>query len=64
MVVEKNGYRGVGVPIKLGRTPPSVRRPPPDFAIDNREILRVAGYSDAEIDALMECGAVIKERGQ
>lgn len=29
MVIEKEGYRGVASPIKLGRTPATYRRPPP-----------------------------------
>ena len=62
MVVEKDGYRGVGPPIKLSRTPPSVRRKPPAFAADAREVLALAGYADAEMDALMESGAVVMKR--
>jgi len=31
MVVEKDGYRGTGNPIKLSRTPASVRSVPPQF---------------------------------
>jgi formyl-CoA transferase len=62
MVVEKDGYRGTGVPIKFARTPGSVYRAPRHFADDNREVLAQAGYSDTEIDALVETGAVVVER--
>ncbi len=62
MVVEIEGYRGVGPPIKFSRTPPSVRRKPPAFAADAREVLALAGYADEEMDALMESGAVVMER--
>ncbi len=63
MVVGKDGYRGTGVPIKFGRTPGSMYRAPRYFAEDNRAVLAQAGYSDADIDALIDAGAVVKERG-
>jgi crotonobetainyl-CoA:carnitine CoA-transferase CaiB-like acyl-CoA transferase len=62
MVVEKDGYRGVGVPIKFGRTPAGVRCAPKHFGADNREVLAQTGYSDSEIDALIETGAIVVER--
>ncbi len=62
MVVDKDGYRGLGPPVKLSRTPPSVRLAPPDFAADSRQVLASAGYEDAEIEALIDCGAVVLER--
>lgn len=40
MVVEKDGYRGLGSPIKLSRTPAGVRRAPPALGQDTAEILR------------------------
>jgi crotonobetainyl-CoA:carnitine CoA-transferase CaiB-like acyl-CoA transferase len=56
MVVEKDGYRGVGTPLKLSRTPGSVRTTPPHFGESTREVLAEAGYSPAEIDALVASG--------
>lgn len=53
MVVEKDGYRGLGVAVKLGRTPGSVRRAPPRLGADTREVLRAAGLSDEEIRKLV-----------
>jgi crotonobetainyl-CoA:carnitine CoA-transferase CaiB-like acyl-CoA transferase len=38
--------------VKLGRTPGSVRRAPPRFGADTREVLRAAGLTDAEIGKL------------
>ena len=38
MVWEKDGYRNVGNPIKLSRTPPSVRSKPRRFGIDTRAV--------------------------
>jgi crotonobetainyl-CoA:carnitine CoA-transferase CaiB-like acyl-CoA transferase len=52
MVIEKDGYRGLGVAVKLGRTPGSVRRAPPRFGADTREVLRAAGLSEDEIRKL------------
>jgi crotonobetainyl-CoA:carnitine CoA-transferase CaiB-like acyl-CoA transferase len=62
MVVEKDGYRGTGLPIKFARTPGSVRRAPRHFADDNREVLVEEGYTDSEIEALAKAGAVVVER--
>jgi formyl-CoA transferase len=53
MVVEQDGYRGAGVPIKLSRTPGGVRSAPPALGADTREILEGCGYSLAEIEALL-----------
>lgn len=58
MVAELGDYRGTGVAIKLSHTPGSVRRPPPRFAQDSRDILREAGFTEQEIDALIEQGTV------
>ncbi len=62
MVVEKDGYRGTGIPIKLSRTPGAVTRVPPQFAADSREILREAGYDEAMIADLAALGVLVTER--
>ena len=54
MVVEKEGYRGLGVPVKLGRTPGTVRRKPPRLGADTREVLRAAGVSEDGIRRLTD----------
>jgi formyl-CoA transferase len=56
MVVEKDGYRGTGTPVKLSRTPGRVRSLPPAFGEATRDVLAEAGYSHAEIDALLAAG--------
>jgi crotonobetainyl-CoA:carnitine CoA-transferase CaiB-like acyl-CoA transferase len=61
MVVEKDGYRGTGNPVKLSRTPASVRTLPPQFGEATREVLAEAGYSAAEIEALIAAGIAIAE---
>jgi crotonobetainyl-CoA:carnitine CoA-transferase CaiB-like acyl-CoA transferase len=40
MVVEINGYTGLGPPVKLSRTPATIRRSPPSFNEHAQEILR------------------------
>lgn len=62
MVVERDGYRGLGVPVKFNRTPASIRRPPPPFGADECEVLELAGYAEPEIGALIDVGAVVRER--
>jgi len=44
--------RTVGCPVHLSRTPAEVTRPAPRLGEHTREVLREAGYADAEIDAL------------
>ncbi|MHA1113578.1 MAG: CaiB/BaiF CoA transferase family protein [Alphaproteobacteria bacterium] len=64
MIVDSgDGLRVIGTPIKLGRTPGRMSRLPPRFAEHNREILREAGFGDAEIDALIEGRVIVEERG-
>jgi crotonobetainyl-CoA:carnitine CoA-transferase CaiB-like acyl-CoA transferase len=51
--------RQLGVPVKLSRTPGRHDRlPGPALGEHTREVLAAAGYSDEEIDALEESGAV------
>lgn len=58
MVVELDGYRGVGIPIKLSRSPGSVRQAPPDKGADTHGVLAEAGYDEATIDALIAEGVL------
>lgn len=62
MVVELDqpymgSVRQLGVPIKLGRTPGSVHTPAPALGEHTREVLRDAGYSEPQIEAMIESGA-------
>ncbi|HEY1612287.1 MAG TPA: CoA transferase [Rhizomicrobium sp.] len=45
-------------PVKLHTTPGDIRRRPPLLGEHNNEILCELGYSPAEIDALMDAGAI------
>jgi crotonobetainyl-CoA:carnitine CoA-transferase CaiB-like acyl-CoA transferase len=48
----------IGNPLKMSRTPPTYRRPPPRMGQHSDEVLREAGLSAAEIAALRAKGAV------
>ncbi|CAE6724042.1 CaiB/BaiF CoA transferase family protein [Paraburkholderia nemoris] len=62
MVVELAGYKGIGIPVKLSRTPGSVRKVPPAFAADTESVLREAGYDRDATDALIASGVTPKHR--
>ena len=61
MVWEKDGYRNVGNPVKLSRTPASPRSKPRTFGADTRAVLGEHGYSPAEIDRLVASGMALTE---
>jgi len=58
MIFEEGDYRGLGAPVKLSRTPATLRTLPQRFGAGNRDVLREAGYSEAEIEDLIASGAV------
>jgi len=62
MVVEKDGYTGTGIPLKMSRTPGTVRSGPPLFGADGRDVLAEAGFSDDEIETLVADGVLVDER--
>jgi formyl-CoA transferase len=62
MVTEQDGYRGLGTPIKLSRTPGGTRRRPPRFAEHGDEVLAQHGYTAAEIAALKQDGIMFTTR--
>ncbi len=57
-IIEKDWYRGVASPIRFDRTKASLRSLPPKFSEHARTVLAEHGYSDAEIDGLMDQGTV------
>ena len=61
MVWEKDGWRNVGNPVKLSRTPASPRSKPRTFGADTRKVLGEVGYSAAEIDGLLAAGVAFTE---
>jgi formyl-CoA transferase len=50
-----------GFPVKLSETPAKLRMSPPIVGEHNEEVLREAGYSDAEIRTYQEAGVVGSE---
>ena len=62
MVIEFEDYKGTGIPIKLSRTPGSLRRKPPAFGQDSQAVLHEAGYTDQQIATLKAEGTVPTQR--
>lgn len=59
MVVDlAEGHRATGVPVKLSRTPGSVKAPPPALGQHTRELLSELGLAAEEIEALLAQGVV------
>jgi crotonobetainyl-CoA:carnitine CoA-transferase CaiB-like acyl-CoA transferase len=50
--------KSIGLPIKFSDTPGAVLRPAPLFGQHTREVCREAGFSNAEIDAMIAGGVV------
>lgn len=61
MVWEKDGYRNVGNPVKLSRTPAGVRSKPKKFGTDTRAVLAERGFSAEEIETLIASGIALTE---
>lgn len=64
MVVEIDEYRGTGIPVKLGRTPGRAHSKPPLYGSSTRAILTEIGYTDDDIDALVQDGVAYVERAK
>ena len=62
MRIEQDWYRMTGTPIKLSRTPGSLRSLPPKFGQHSREILAEFGFSDAEVADLIAENTVLEKR--
>lgn len=62
MVTELDGYRGLGTPIKMSRTPGGTRAAPPRFAEHTEQVLARHGFSADEIAALREGGVLVEAR--
>ena len=52
MEVHMDGVRMLGIPVKMSGTPGAIRRTAPQVGEHTAEVLREAGFSDAEIEAL------------
>ena len=62
MVVEIDDYKGTGLPLKFGRTPGTARSKPPLYGTATREVLAEVGYSDDDIESLIEQGVARVDR--
>ncbi len=62
MVTETDGFRALGTPIKLSRTPGSTRTRPPHFGQHGAEVLAEHGFTPGEIDGLVADGVVFTDR--
>jgi formyl-CoA transferase len=58
MVIEAEGYRGTGTPIKFARTPGGLRCAPPALGEASRAVLAEAGFSAERIERLIDDGVV------
>lgn len=58
MVIEKDGYSGTGVAVKMSRTPGSIKSIPPGFGAHGRDILKELGFTDLDIESLIDNGIV------
>jgi len=60
MLVEIGAYKGLGVPVRLSRTPGAARTAPPRFGEHVDEVMAGAGYSREEVADLEARGAVLR----
>lgn len=58
MVLEDGEYQGIGVPVKMGRTPGYPRMSPPKLGEHVNDILLEAGFDEAEIESLVRTSTV------
>jgi crotonobetainyl-CoA:carnitine CoA-transferase CaiB-like acyl-CoA transferase len=61
MVWHKDGWRNVGNPVKLSRTPAEPRSKPRIFGADTKAVLGELGYSAHEIEKMLATGVAFTE---
>ena len=52
--------KNIGIPVKLSKTPGQIRSRAPKLGEHTAEVLAGAGYSEAEVTALIEAGVALK----
>ena len=62
MILEVGDYKGVASPIKLSRTPGSVRHMPPKFSEHATAILSDLGFTEEEVEGLTKEVVIVKRR--
>ena len=64
MIIEDGWYKMTGTPIKLSRTPGSIRHKPPAFGEHSRQLLQEFGFAKEEIQSLLDSKPVLEKRQQ
>jgi len=59
---EDDWYKGTGTPVRLSRTPGSMKSTPPKFSEHAREVLEEHGFDEAAIERLAEAGVLVEKR--
>lgn len=59
-----DGYEGLGIPVKLGRTPGTVRLSPRPYGSDADQVLAAHGFSPEQVAALEAEGALLRQRSR
>ena len=62
MTIERDWYKMTGTPIKMSRTPGSLKRLPPKYGEHSTELLAEFGFSSAQITDLIDKGVVLTQR--
>lgn len=62
MTIEKDWYKMTGTPIKMSRTPGSLKRLPPKYGEHSTELLTEFGFSSDQIKDLIDQGVVLTQR--
>lgn len=52
-------FKDKGIPVKMSRTPGSIRRMPPTQGQHTDEVLKSIGYTDAQLEQLRASGAIL-----
>jgi formyl-CoA transferase len=61
-IIEKDWYKGIATPVKLSRTPGSLKAPPPKFSQHAREVLAEHGFDEGAVERLIEAGVLVEKR--
>jgi crotonobetainyl-CoA:carnitine CoA-transferase CaiB-like acyl-CoA transferase len=61
MAVQREGYRGIGLPVRLAQTPGQLGANPRPFNADAVAVLRDAGYSAEEVEQLIADAVVSRK---
>jgi crotonobetainyl-CoA:carnitine CoA-transferase CaiB-like acyl-CoA transferase len=62
MRIEDDWYKMTGTPIKLSRTPGTMRSKPPKYGEHTRELLEEFGFQTREVDELLATDIVLEKR--